>query len=68
MSYWRWRLSGAASNRGQSLRHVSNLKFILVLGVTHESILAGTTLKNFRGNVLSAEPGMTPMWIAVVKR
>lgn len=46
---------------GWSLRHVSNSEFILILGVTHESILAGITLENFRGNVLSAVPGMTQM-------
>ena len=61
-------VSGAANNRGQSLRHVSNVEFILVLGVTHESILVERILKNFSGNVFSAMPGMTQMWITVVKR
>lgn len=68
MSYWRWRLLGVVSNRGQFLRYVSNLKFILVFGVIYESILVGIILKNFRGNVLLVEFGMILMWIVVVKR
>ena len=61
-------VSGAPNNRGQSLRHASNVEFILALGVTHESILARRILKNFRESVLSAMPGMTQMFIAIVKR
>lgn len=68
MSLLAWELCQEQLVTGWSLRRVSNLEFILILGVTHESILADITQENFRGNVLSVVPGMTQMWTAVMKR
>lgn len=41
---------------------MSNLEFILVLGVMYENILSVTPMENFMGNGLAAVPGIAHMW------